>query len=153
MVRWYVQVSELLPLCVVFRSLLRVAQNLVRGLDLLELSNPLLLLPGMSIGMAFKGELAKGFADVVVAGGCGHAEVRVVIACRVYLRHGDGDGRVEGVERARGLEDGGVGLRPWQADAVALRRGLLFPMGCLGGARRSHSDDEPCACSRIIVPT
>ena len=153
MVGWYVQISELLPLCVVFGSLLRVAQHLVRGLDLLELSNPLLLLSGMPIGMALKRELAERFTDVVVAGGCGDAQVRVVIACRVYLRHGSCNSRVEDVVRTRGLEDGGVGLHPWQADAVALRRGLLFPMGCLGGARRSHSDDEPCACSRIIVPT
>lgn len=150
MVRRYVQAPKLLSLCVVFRSLLRVAQDLVRGLDLLKLSNPFLLLPGVPIGVALKRELAKGPADVVVAGGCGYAEVRVVIACRVYLRHVGCNGRVKCVKRARGLGDGVFGVYPWQADAVALRQGLLFPLACLGGARRSHSDDEPCACSRIV---
>lgn len=87
LVWWYVHISKLLPLCIVFRTLMRVAQDLVRRLDLLEFCYPFLLLARVSVWVAFECELAERFADVIVAGGCWDAQIRIVVACRINLRH------------------------------------------------------------------
>lgn len=124
MIGWYVQRPEFPPLGIVFGSLLRVAQNLVRSLDLLKLGDPFVLLARVSIRMVLECEFPEGLANVVVAGGGGDAQVGVVVAARVDFGHGDVGCQEEGVKGGRRLTS-----RVWFVSAAG-RSGLCLYTHC-----------------------
>jgi hypothetical protein len=98
-VRRYVQAPKFPPLGIVLCSLRRIAQDLVRGLDLLKFGYKFVLPAWIPIGVAFQRKLSKRLANLVLVCVGSNAQVCVVVASSIGLYHGGG-------ERAKRVEDG-----------------------------------------------
>lgn len=118
-VRRYIQVPKFPPLGIILGSLQRIAQDLMRSLDLLKLCHVFLLAAWIPIGMAFQRELSESLADLVLVCVGRDAQVCVVIPSSISLHHGDGEytKRVEDVTERRARAPVLVAV---QADATVL---------------------------------